>query len=44
VCASPELELNHVTRSSRDLLRPVLETGDIVDGVPADVDDVDVNG
>lgn len=44
VCASPELELNHVARSGLDLLRPVLETGDIVDRVPADVDNVDVNG
>lgn len=44
VCAGPELELDHVTGSGLDLLGPVLEASDVVDGVPADVDDMDVNG
>lgn len=44
VGASPELELHHVANSGLDLLGPVLQTGGIVDGVPADGDDVDING
>lgn len=44
VSASPELELNHAAGLSSDLLGPELEAGGVVDGVPADADDVDIDG
>lgn len=43
VVAGPELELDDAAGGGSDLLGPVLVGCDVVDGVPANKDDMDIN-